>query len=36
MGTKEGTDTRTIDRIRFVLGSILGVAALIVLSFSGG
>jgi hypothetical protein len=36
METKEGTDIRAMDRFRFVLGAILGVAALIVLSFSGG
>ncbi len=35
MTTKEGTDIKAMDRFRFVLGSLLGVAALIVLSLTG-
>ena len=35
MTTKERTDIKAIDRFRFVLGSLLGVAAIIVLSLTG-
>lgn len=35
MGTMERTHTWTTDRLCFVLGSVLGIAALVVLSFFG-
>jgi hypothetical protein len=35
MGTTDGTHTGTTDRFRYMVGAVLGTAALLVLSFFG-